>query len=132
MSETLIPTKIGPGKGSLGTATGLGKPVFVRDKHDRYGPKVRVGDVVDEVSTLRDGTTKYCLQQIASEPKVQQASGSDLLYRVFYYTLAADGVTIRHAQYGPIMTPAEVRALLREARNRGWPGFEPSQNHHRK
>jgi len=102
---------------SLEEVTGMGKTITVRDK--RTGT-LYTAIVVDEVS-VSDGEQKYVAQLARLEPGTCcDGDPTRNVIRLGYYTQRTDGWFCFGSQYAPIVTPAELRALLQGIADKGW------------
>lgn len=103
----------------LEDVTGLNKRIAVRDKQRRdaiYG-----GTIVGEVSVLLDGEQKYFAQHIKLDDDVVcEGDPTRHVIRIGYYTQRTDGPFCLGSQCAPIMTPAELTALVQSLVDNGW------------
>ena len=93
-----------------------GRDVTFRNK-DRPGRRAR-GVVEDEIFEMVNDY-KHMMQRVRFHPG-ESWDGSTHAYRVCYYTLAADGRTIKFGQYPSFLTQKEAGRLFRKARLKGW------------
>lgn len=101
----------------LEEVTGVGKTMTIRNK--RTGTLYRAV-VIDEVS-VSDGEQKYVAQLARLEPDICcEGDPTRNVIRLGYYTQRTDGWFCFGSQYAPILTPAELRALLQGIRSKGW------------
>jgi hypothetical protein len=102
--------------------TGVGKEVRLKYKDQKRRPGRRIiGTVVDEVSITTD-ECKHVLQRIEYAPGMQEDQ-SNYAYRAGYYILTAKGNGVVFGQYSPLLTEANMCALLDKARQKRWPIF---------
>ena len=104
---------------TLNDVSGMGKPITIRDKYT--GEPFVAGHVKDEVSTLMDGEQKYVIQRVELAEQVScEGDPTRHVFRIGYYTQRTDGWFCLGSQMAPIVTPAEFKALLEAAMEKGW------------
>jgi hypothetical protein len=106
---------------SLHDVTGLGKTITIRNKYT--GEHFILGKIQDEVSVL-DGEQKNFIQLVELAETIScEGDPTRHVFRIGYYTQRTDGWFCLGSQMAPIVTPAELRALLLAAMGRGWLEF---------
>lgn len=107
----------------LMSKSGVGKRVWFKDKKD--GKPVVQGKIVDEVS-VRVGDYKHLIQKIECintrwNQNELYWDRSKYGYRTGYYTYDRNMKHIVWGQYTQFLTEKEYSALLKQARDKGWP-----------
>jgi hypothetical protein len=102
----------------LEDVTGLGKSIVIRDKYTRVS--FIAGSIQDEVS-LSDGEQKHFIQRVQLADNVTcEGDATRHIFRIGYYTRRSDGWFCLGSQFAPMLTPAEIRELVRLADEKGW------------
>ena len=103
---------------TLDEVTGVGKTITNRDKRSRS--PFTVGVIVDEVS-VSDGEQKYFIQLVRlADDLVCDGDSTRHVLRLGYYTQRTDGWFCLGSQFGPMVTPTELRSLFQAMSEKGW------------
>jgi len=107
---------------TLDEVTGVGKVIRIRDKYT--GVPFDLGTIQDEVS-VSDGEQKQVIQLVELADGITcEGDSTRFVFRVAYYTQRTDGWFCLGSQFAPILTPAELRMLIRAITEKGW--LDPS------
>jgi hypothetical protein len=96
----------------------IGRKIWFKEKGETE--RSEMGVVTDEVYIIV-GDYKHMIQRVRRD--VPYWDGCNYAYRTGYYTFDASGQKLKWGQFTQFLTEEQYRALLAQAREKGWPLF---------